>query len=250
MKAGSILAVGGEALASHHHQYAHFIMTQKQEYTPVSWHQTESEDEFATPTPTQNRRRPWLAIASSFALGILTTGIILAACRPYMQTQSNHREFPTAPKGTDPNSGLPLSWSNGDCGNSAQEALSHGCRYSIVLHSWLPQDCLTNEDIEDETLMYEDRVWPYETSSGKNLTMDQLRAGDYSHFTTTFDWHVTHCMFVWKRLHRVLMDPAQKIDTYTANFDHTKHCVKMIGGHAGGMKDSGTKIFVKYPKCK
>ncbi|KAH0521959.1 hypothetical protein TsFJ059_005886 [Trichoderma semiorbis] len=151
-------------------------------------------------------------------------------------------------EGADEKTGLPLSWSHGDCGNSPADAQALGCRYSIVLHSWLPQDCLTDDDMEDEKLMYDGRSWPYEIN-GKNLTMDELHLGDYGHFTTTFDWHVVHCMYVWKRIHRAALDASRKIDSYTANFHHTNHCVKMIGGDPGGMKDSGTKIFVKYPIC-
>ena len=130
-----------------------------------------------------------------------------------------------------------------------EDAKALGCKYSIVLHSWLPESCLTEADDEDAKDMYEGREWPYEVASGQNLTMEELGYGDYHHFTTTFDWHVTHCMYVWKRLHRILLDPTQELDSYTANYHHTSHCVKMIGGQPEGMKDSGTKIFVKYPKC-
>lgn len=160
-----------------------------------------------------------------------------------------NRRLPEIREGSDAKTGLPLSWSHGDCGNSPEDALARGCRYSIVLHSWLPKNCLEDEDAEDELLMHKGRDWPYTLDSGTNLTMDQLRKGDYHHFTTTFDWHVTHCMYVWKRLHRIMMNGTRGLDSYTANFHHTNHCVKMIGGHPEGMKNSGTKIFVKYPVC-
>jgi hypothetical protein len=177
-------------------------------------------------------------------------GVVMAIYSAFIMPAHSHaRNLPHARNGSDPNTGLPLSWSHGDCGNSPEDAMARGCRYSIVLHSWLPESCLTEADAEDAKDMYNDRHWPYEITSGRNLSMQELGAGDYGHFTTTFDWHVTHCMYVWKRLHRILLDPTQELDSYTANYHHTSHCVKMIGGHPGGMKDSGTKIFVKYPKC-
>lgn len=197
--------------------------------------------------PLKQQRR-WISILAAFFVGLCAMGTATFV-HSLMTPESHARIIPTAAEGTDPTTGLPLAWSNGDCGNSPDEAKARDCIYSIVLHSWLPKSCLTHEDEQDAVDMYHDRHWPYETAAGKNLTMDELALGDYGHFTTTFDWHVVHCMYVWKRLHRTILDPAQELDSYTANYHHTSHCVKMIGGHAGGMKDSGTKIFVKYPKC-
>ncbi|KAJ3493777.1 hypothetical protein NLG97_g4516 [Lecanicillium saksenae] len=221
-------------------------MADKTKYEQVGDYSAEYDEEFRH-APRQSRR--WISTVSAFVLGLATMGALFsihsAISRP---VHSHARSIPHARNGTDPITGKPLSWSNGDCGNSPEEAKALGCKYSIVLHSWLPASCLTKADDEDTEEMYKDRQWFYETA-GKNLTMDELGAGDYDNFLTSFDWHVTHCMFVWKRLHRILLDPTQELDSYTANYHHTSHCVKMIGGHAGGMKDSGTKIFVKYPKC-
>jgi hypothetical protein len=193
-------------------------------------------------------------LIAAFIFGSIITASLFASFNIARVTQTApaqapNRNLPEFREGTDEKTGLPLSWSNGDCGNSADDALALGCRYSIVLHAWLPKNCLTDDDVEDEKLMYEGRTWPYQKDDGTNLTMSELHKGDFHHFTTLFDWHVTHCMYVWKRIHRAMLDADRKIDSYTANIHHTNHCVKMIGGNVGGMKDSGTKIFVKYPVC-
>lgn len=226
-------------------------MAKDQQYSKID--ENESEDGTQYQPPRQQRRLRWqvLALSSSFILGILTMAFVYAVTRPTMvpPSSSNIRHLPPIREGSDPKSGLPLSWSHGDCGNSPEDAMKLGCQYSIVLHAWLPKDCLSEEDVEDETLMYAEREWPYSLDNGTSLTLDQLRSGQYHHFTTTFDWHVTHCMYVWKRVHRSMNDGKRKIDSYAANIHHTFHCVKMIGGNAGGMKNSGTKIFMKYPVC-
>jgi hypothetical protein len=191
-------------------------------------------------------------LIAAFVFGSLITASVFLSLRAFQARTSNqtpYRSLPEFRPGTDPKTGLSLGWYNGDCGSSPEDAHALGCRYSIVLHAWLPKSCLADEDIEDEKLMYKDRVWPYQLDSGANLTMDELHQGDYHHFTTHFDWHVTHCMYVWKRVHRAMLDPSRKIDSYAGNIHHTNHCVKMIGGDAGGMRNSGTKIFVKYPVC-
>ncbi|KAL6693690.1 hypothetical protein J3F84DRAFT_379679 [Trichoderma pleuroticola] len=222
----------------------------KQEYAQIEGDDSEEALLYQATSPARPRWR-LIHFISSFLIGALT--VVLALGLWQIIIASNHgtrtnRPFPEIRNGADEKTGLPLSWSHGDCGNSPADAQALGCRYSIVLHSWLPQDCLTDDDMEDEKLMYDGRNWPYEIN-GRNLTMDELHLGDYGHFTTTFDWHVVHCMYVWKRIHRAALDASRKIDSYTANFHHTNHCVKMIGGDPGGMKDSGTKIFVKYPIC-
>lgn len=222
-------------------------MTDKTKYARIE--DNASDYEVGYPNSMRQPQR-WISTLSSFFLGLVTMGAVMAAYSAFiLQEPLYARKLPHAPNGSDPNTGLPLAWSHGDCGNSPEVAKERGCQYSIVLHSWLPQSCLTEADIEDSREMYMNRSWPYETASGRNLTMEDLGAGDYGYFTTTFDWHVTHCMYVWKRLHRILLDPTQELDSYTANYHHTSHCVRMIGGLPEGMKDSGTKIFVKYPKC-
>lgn len=198
--------------------------------------------------PPRRSRWTWLPLATSFLLGVSIMALLSVSL--HRTAAATNRKIPEMRPGTDAETGLPLSWSHGDCGNSAADAQALGCRYSIVLHAWLPADCLTDDDLADESLMYRGRDWPFETDGG-NLTVDELRGGRYHHFSTTFDWHVTHCMYVWKRMHRAMLDATLKLDSYTANFHHTAHCVEMIGGGPGhdGMKNSGTKIFVKYPVC-
>lgn len=221
----------------------------RQEYAKVEGSEGEEDPLYEARSTRQSQRR-LIALISSYLLGTLTVVLALGLWQTlsFNTTARPNRPYPEIRQGTDEKTGLPLSWSHGDCGNSPADAQALGCRYSIVLHAWLPQDCLTEDDLEDEKLMYEGRDWPFEIN-GRNLTMEELHHGDYGHFTTTFGWHVVHCMYVWKRIHRVALDASLKIDSYTANFHHTSHCVQMIGGDPGGMKDSGTKIFVKYPIC-
>jgi hypothetical protein len=198
------------------------------------------------------RRRNWISwipISASFLLGLATMGVIMLLTSASATPAARH--MPPIRNGSDPDTGLPLSWSNGDCGNSPQDAKTRGCQYSIVLHAWLPESCLTEADTEDAKDMYEGSEWYYESgASGQNLTLEELGAGDYPWFYTTMDWHSTHCMYVWKRLHRVVLDPSQELDSYTAGEHHTHHCVDMIaGGRSLDDEHIRTKVFVKYPQC-
>ena len=186
-------------------------------------------------------------LAAAFIVGMLTMGILIAAWS--FLTNSINRSFPDIDEGFDKVTGLPLAWFGGECGGLPKDAVSRGCRYSAVLHAWLPERCLEEEDDADAQLMYEGRqAWNYELPDGRNMTSEEMRAGDFDFFYTSNDWHVAHCMYVWKRAHRAMMDAGRAVDAYTASTHHTDHCVKMISGN---LEDMGnyTKVFVKYPKC-
>lgn len=204
------------------------------------------EDVAQVPKPPK-RRQTWLPILGSFFFGLLTMGLMMAVI--VMPSLPRPRQIPHSHNGTDPILNIPLAWSNGDCGNSPEEARERECTYNIVLQAWLPRLCHSEADAEDAEEMYRDRSWVFKTESGQNLTMEQLSAGEFEYARTSMDFHITHCMYVWKRLHRVILDPTQELDSYTASYGHTNHCVKMIGGQADEMHDITTTTFVKYPKC-
>ncbi|KAF4449380.1 hypothetical protein F53441_7359 [Fusarium austroafricanum] len=149
-----------------------------------------------------------ISLIISFLAGLIAMGVIAVVYSlATSQKSSLARNLPYIRQGSDPVTGLPASWSHGDCGNSLQDAKARNCRYSIILHSWLPQSCLTEADDEDEKEMYKDRLWSYKSSSGRNLTLEGLGAGDYEYFQTSLDWHVTHCMS-WIHTLRAIITPV------------------------------------------
>ncbi|KAL4728212.1 hypothetical protein ACLX1H_004954 [Fusarium chlamydosporum] len=157
----------------------------KYEHIPAS--DSDHDETYRNP---RQQRRELVSTLISFLAGLATMGLF-AALLPVLRvsTQSHARNLPDIPEGSDPNTGLPLSWSHGDCGNSPKDAKSRDCRYSIILHAWLPQSCLAEEDAEDDKQMYQNSRWIFTSASGRNLTVDELGSGDYEHFVTAFDWH-------------------------------------------------------------
>jgi len=229
-----------------------------QEHAPFIKHEFLASDSAADESsyiPARPGRRSCksgsLVFISAFLLGLLTMGLISYASSPARSISPPNRSFPPIRTGSDSLTGLPRSWSHGDCGNSPPDAEARGCRFDIVLHSWLPADCITPEDDADAELMYAGRDWEWHLGNGTAVTLDSVRTGQFSFVHTSFDWHVTHCMYVWKRMHRAMMDSGRRIDSYTINYHHTTHCAEMIGGGETGvgMKDAGSKIFAKYPVC-
>ena len=236
----------------------HDMATHESENVPFIKRETLSSDSSHDEqpyTPSHPARKSWrstlLISTSAFLLGLFTMGLVSYASSPAPSTSPPNRSFPPIRSGSDETTGLPKSWSHGDCGNSPSEAKLLGCRFDIILHSWLPADCITPEDDADAVLMYAGRNWEWRLGNGTEVTLDDVRTGEFAFVHTSFDWHVTHCMYVWKRMHRVMMDSGRRVDSYTINYHHTTHCAEMIGGGetGDGMKDAGSKIFVKYPVC-
>lgn len=211
-----------------------------------------------TPPP---RSSKWLhcGLAFCFVLGMVTAIIIMTVFfNPQTEAQPAddsggppyNRKLPFSPEGSDPN-GTPASWHNGDCGNSVADAQAQGCKFDIVLHAWLPPACITAEDDADAEEIYAMEDWQWGTTSHLNesaVSIDQIRTGTYEFLWTSTEWHLAHCTFVWRRLHRAILD-GRMIDSYTSNYHHTKHCQHMLLAAKTGEKLPSTKIFAKYPTC-
>lgn len=223
-------------------------MTDKRQYEPVNADDSDDDQGFRRLT---TRRQNWASLVGSFLMGLFAMGIAMAVFSASMRPSSTRaRVLPAAVDGADPVTGLPLSWSNGDCGNSPKDAKARKCKYNMIINAWLPGSCMTEEDDQDAAEMYKDGSrWVFEADTGKNLTVEELASGNFEFFTTQYDFHVTHCMYAWKRLHRALLDPSRELDSVVTDIHHTGHCASMIAGHAAGEHDHGTKVFVKYPTC-
>ncbi|KAK3329893.1 hypothetical protein B0H66DRAFT_40617 [Apodospora peruviana] len=159
----------------------------------------------------------------------------------------------------DPGTGLPADWFNGNCGNSAHVAREKKCRFSLVLHAWLPPEALSEADAADEKLMHRgrDADWPWELENGTKVTLEDVGRGEFSHVYTAAGWHPVHCAYVWKRLHRTLVvragEQMKMIDAYTGSLKHMEHCVGILSGgkkhgHDNG-EDSRSVVYAKFPRC-
>jgi hypothetical protein len=64
-------------------------------------------------------------------------------------------------------------------------------------------------------------------------------------------YHVAHCVFMWRKLHRA-METGAMIDSYVGSMKHTVHCTRMILAAANRTEHVvhlNTVIRLKYAKC-
>lgn len=133
------------------------------------------------------------------------------------------------------------------CGNSREEALAVGCQFDVMSFSWLPPDCYDGELVAEF-----EALGPWEWFDGPEgrVVADEkaVREGRLDRLYVTWEFHLLHCTFQWKKMHRALL-AGRPIDSYIGNFSHTRHCEHMIMNRRTPLNSTGTDIFIKYPSC-
>ncbi|KAK6066894.1 hypothetical protein SCUP234_11650 [Seiridium cupressi] len=107
-----------------------------------------------------------------------------------------------------------------NCGDTLDEALKNDCVYDSLAAAWLPPHCRS----EALSLEFESsgpnppdawgNTWPYwaDANKTKPLTLEDVSrlpmAGpdQPSHFFATYQWHIMHCVFYWRKM----WDSAQR----------------------------------------
>ena len=121
-----------------------------------------------------------------------------------------------------------------NCGNSVNEARANGCKFDPLAFAWLPSHC------RDEELTYEferqgtgpDGRWLYWADDNRTTELSAeeislLADNPTDRFYTSWEWHVEHCFFYWRKLHRSRFTGV----TLEKRFDsegHIGHCKKLI----------------------
>ncbi|EIT81792.1 hypothetical protein AO1008_05414 [Aspergillus oryzae 100-8] len=106
-----------------------------------------------------------------------------------------------------------------NCGSSTSEARAAGCRFDSTTFTWVPPACF-GEPLMEEFLGSKNWTWSLD---------DFAREGDFESLYTTMDYHVTHCAYAWKKLHRSLFSgDLSHIDGYTASTASTSAIIGEI----------------------
>jgi len=90
------------------------------------------------------------------------------------------------------------------CGATVAEAKSLGCKFDTVEAAWLPPACRDDENSAefDRAGPGTDGSWTYYTDRNKTGTYNISELGDLARvgeFYTTLEWHIAHCVYVWRK---------------------------------------------------
>lgn len=145
------------------------------------------------------------------------------------------------------------------CGSTPEEAKARGCHFDMIATAWLPERCIDRE-LVDEFMARHD--WRFYADQEGRLPLshddpDDLGSQPASttatdgggQIVTTYRWHATHCLYMWKKLTRAMRD-GRYADSEILWPHHVNHCVDMLLTHGTEDYDSISAIVeVIYPPC-
>ena len=197
----------------------------------------------------------WLLVAEN----ILIAFAILALWKIFVPTSTNlHYQVLTADNKAYPSG--PLSWSQHfealPCGKTPEEAQARGCQFDMLVTAWLPPRCIDRELVEEFMTVGN---WDFYTKRNgteeeKFSTYDPSFIGSVNKtIWTTRRWHVTHCLFMFKKLSRALVN-GWMTDAEAVSEPHTEHCMKtfieqQLFGPGRDLDEIETYLEIIYPPC-
>jgi hypothetical protein len=110
------------------------------------------------------------------------------------------------------------------CGDTPETARERGCQFDTTGWAWQTPECY-DASLSAEFAEWE--PWIFWTSKHGNESVPREVAylGERS-LWTTWHFHIVHCTFGWRKLHRAY--EAGWIDSSTRKYEHTKHCQEMF----------------------
>ncbi|MCJ1478248.1 hypothetical protein MMC13_006925 [Lambiella insularis] len=117
-----------------------------------------------------------------------------------------------------------------NCGTSLHDALAMNCQYDTLASAWLPPHCRDDEltALFDRAGPGPNGAWAYyaDQNGTQPLTVDEVaRLPLGTNRWSTFEWHVAHCFFVWRKQYRARFRPNIVEGKYDNEF-HITHCAK------------------------
>jgi hypothetical protein len=112
------------------------------------------------------------------------------------------------------------------CGNNWQEAKQLGCHFDVLASRWYSDDCY-NGDLMETMLKEVDFQWfedPYHT---KPVSWAVARSGEFEALWPVKDFHIMHCLYLWRRLHSAVVE-HRYLDDDVYSYGHTVHCTRLI----------------------
>lgn len=133
------------------------------------------------------------------------------------------------------------------CGTTPAEARAKGCVFEMTGFSWLPKEC-ADPTVEIEFLESKELQYYRDANYTQEVSLDEVKRGDGPGFFVKQDYHLAHCGFLFKKLHRALSQ-GHKVDGLISPVHHTGHCVHMLLGPPNSRWDAIQFAYTKYPYC-
>jgi hypothetical protein len=139
------------------------------------------------------------------------------------------------------------------CGTTADEARSRGCIFETTGFTWLVPEC-ADPETEAEFLAYiaENDLKLYRTMNyTEEVSIEEVRRGNGDGFYVREKYHLTHCLFLMKKRHR-MEDKKGLLDGQIMPLHHTEHCMGQVlqaGADPEFRKHDRQFSYTKFPYC-
>jgi hypothetical protein len=144
------------------------------------------------------------------------------------------------------------SYENGPwCGSSPAEARARGCRFDVILYSWVPPPC-HDEQLQQAYLDQRESEWYLVRGGGDGQKVSQERAasGEEPGLWLPWAYHDYHCQFILKMMTRILRNTSMGIPGRLLEYYHTDHCINVLKGIEHQPKvDISTLVSLNYSTC-
>jgi hypothetical protein len=112
------------------------------------------------------------------------------------------------------------------CGNNWQEAKQLGCHYDLMASRWYSDDCY-NDEVLQTMLKEVNFQWYADREHTEPVTTDFALTGQFDALWPLHDFHIMHCLYLWRRLHSAIVQHRHLDDDVYA-YGHTVHCTRLI----------------------
>jgi hypothetical protein len=201
------------------------------------------------------RRKRWNPFAKSSLITLACIALIsmlLSGLALHFLHLINPQQYPGI---SSPLPGTPF----GSCGDTPISARDNNCTFDIMSFSWLPTPC-ADPELTEEFLKVRNWTWWEDSDKSRSVPFEEVAKGDHKQLLVTREYHMYHCTYMWRKLHRGLLKSRENaegrgvVDTYIGEYVHTAHCEMILLGMEG--EESGvnktatdTAIFMKFPQC-
>jgi hypothetical protein len=169
----------------------------------------------------------------------------------YYQTLTpDNKSYPTGP----------LSWSQKftplPCGKTPEEALARGCKFDMLVTAWLPPRCIDYELVDEFMAVgnwqFYKKLHGTEEDKFGSYNPEFLGSVNRTIYTTR-RWHITHCLYMFKKLNRALVN-GWIVDGESVSEPHTEHCMDTflqedLFGPVLDPDEIQTYLEIIYPPC-
>jgi hypothetical protein len=113
--------------------------------------------------------------------------------------------------------------------------------------TWSHPACFDAE-LQDDFLARRNWTWSLDSKGEKPATWEDVKAGNHLQLYVTWEYHLVHCTYMWKKMHRAV-SARRPLDSYIMNPMHTHHCEEMLLDRKVGLNEKNTIIKTKFPSC-